>query len=143
MKKFLVIAVVVLVFVIVGIGITFATNNNKEDSTNNTQTQEPAKSEFEQIKGDMSKGAVLIDVRTPEEFTLEHAQGSINLPLGDIQNGITPNVPKNTKIYLYCRSGRRATEAKTILEQAGFTNVINIISLDKWKNMGGDTVKAS
>jgi rhodanese-related sulfurtransferase len=90
-----------------------------------------------QIQENIDSGSPLIDVRTPEEFAESHAVGAINLPVEKIQTGDIPNVAKDRIIYLYCRSGRRATEAKTILEKAGFTHVINITSLDNWKHLGG------
>lgn len=90
-----------------------------------------------QIQENIDSGSPLIDVRTPEEFAESHAVGAINLPVEKIQTGDIPNVAKDRIIYLYCRSGRRATEAKTILEKAGFTHVINITSLDNWKSLGG------
>ena len=90
-----------------------------------------------QIQENIDSGSPLIDVRTPEEFAESHAVGAINLPVEKIQTGDIPNVAKDRIIYLYCRSGRRATEAKTILGKAGFTHVINITSLDNWKHLGG------
>lgn len=90
-----------------------------------------------QIQENINSGSPLIDVRTPEEYTTSHAEGAINLPVEKIETGETPNVAKDRIIYLYCHSGRRAAEAKTILEKAGFAHVISIISLDNWIHLGG------
>lgn len=69
---------------------------------------------------------LLIDVRTPEEFSREHAEGAINLPLDEIQNGILPDVNKDEVIKLYCRSGGRASVAENILRKNGFINLDNL-----------------
>jgi phage shock protein E len=92
---------------------------------------------YSQIQENIDSGSPLIDVRTPEEYAESHAEGAINLPVEKIQTGETPNVAKDRIIYLYCHSGRRAGEAKAILEKAGFTHVISITSLDNWITLGG------
>ncbi len=69
---------------------------------------------------------VLIDVRTEQEYAAKHRPGAINLPVNVIDKLIEAEVPdKNTPIVLYCRSGRRAAEAKNILELLGYKHVEN------------------
>lgn len=69
-------------------------------------------------------GAFLVDVRTPQEFAEGSVNGAINIPLDKIQSQITKL--KNQKhIVVFCRSGSRSGQAKSILEQNGFTNVTN------------------
>jgi rhodanese-related sulfurtransferase len=94
---------------------------------------------LKQINDNMQNGALLIDVRTPEEYMDGHAIDATNLPLKDIQNGETPNIAKDKVIYVYCQSGKRAATAKTILEQTGYKYVISVISLDNWVALGGRT----
>lgn len=69
---------------------------------------------------------ILIDVRTPEEFNLGHRDGAINFDLNLMIRGQLPNLPKDAKIEVYCRSGGRASAAKQILESAGFQDIENI-----------------
>lgn len=68
---------------------------------------------------------IYIDVRTPEEFASGHYPDAINHPVELIMQGILPELAKDTKINLYCRSGGRAGVAQQIMEQSGFTNVTN------------------
>ena len=69
---------------------------------------------------------VWIDVRTLEEYQDDHIDGHANITLATIQESSTlAGFDKDDQIHLYCHSGRRAGEAKAILESAGFTNVIN------------------
>ncbi|MFT4769968.1 MAG: phage shock protein E [Glaciecola sp.] len=71
-------------------------------------------------------GAVLIDVRTAEEFASGHLSGAINIPHGEIIEGIAElDVSQSTDIVLYCRSGNRSGIATTSLSEAGFSKAMN------------------
>lgn len=63
----------------------------------------------------------LIDVRTPREFESAHIDGSLNLPLDQLSQGLN-NLPTETLI-LICQSGQRAKRASEILSQSGLTNL--------------------
>lgn len=71
-------------------------------------------------------GAVLLDVRTPDEYRQGHIPGSKNVPLQSISKvaGMIDN--KSTPIFVYCLSGARSRQAAAILKQMGYTNVKNI-----------------
>jgi phage shock protein E len=71
---------------------------------------------------------VVIDVRTPDEWSSGHLENAMNIEWQDIQN-ITNSVNKDEKIYLYCRSGNRSGRATQILIDAGYSNVTNAGSL--------------
>lgn len=72
------------------------------------------------------QGAVLLDVRTVEEYREGHVKGSINIPL-DSLNKVGSKVPtKDTPIFTYCHSGGRSMQAASYLERLGYTNVKNI-----------------
>lgn len=68
--------------------------------------------------------AFLVDVRSPEEFADGNVKGSVNIPLDQVKNQLAKFKGKE-KIVVFCRSGSRSSQAKSILEQNGFTNVIN------------------
>lgn len=77
--------------------------------------------------------AFLIDVRTAEEYLSEHAEGAVNIPLENIEAGrlgLLANVPKNSQIDLYCRTGHRSGEAREMLAKLGYTQVTNLGGLD-------------
>ena len=71
-------------------------------------------------------GAVLLDVRTPDEYRQGHIPGSKNVPLQSISKvaGMIDN--KSTNIFVHCLSGARSRQAAAILKQMGYTNVKNI-----------------
>jgi phage shock protein E len=71
-------------------------------------------------------GALLIDTRTAEEFSGRHIDGAINIPYDEVTESIKSHAPeKSQPIVVYCRSGRRSGIAKSELEKAGYTNVVN------------------
>ncbi|EEI94326.1 rhodanese-like protein [Sphingobacterium spiritivorum ATCC 33300] len=69
-------------------------------------------------------GAFLVDVRTPAEFAEGSVKGAVNIPLDKIPTELSKFKGKEN-IVVFCRSGNRSGQAKSILEQNGFHNVIN------------------
>jgi phage shock protein E len=69
--------------------------------------------------------AAFLDVRTMEEWKNGHIHGAIHIDLANIKQGELPNISKDTEIFIYCRSGKRASEAAQILRENNFTRVIN------------------
>ena len=76
------------------------------------------------LKKIIDQGAFLVDVRTPEEFNVGHVKGSVNIPLHTISIQLA-KFNNNKNIIVFCRSGARSGQAKTILQQYGFNNVTN------------------
>lgn len=71
-------------------------------------------------------GALLLDVRTPEEFASGHLQGAINIPYDQISSRIEEvGSDKKRSIVVYCRSGKRSAAAMDTLNGLGYTGVIN------------------
>jgi rhodanese-related sulfurtransferase len=77
----------------------------------------------EELKG-IVNNAFLVDVRTPAEFAEGNVPGSINIPLDQVQMHMA-QFKNHENIVVFCRSGNRSGQAKAILEQNGFTNVVN------------------
>lgn len=72
-------------------------------------------------------GAILIDVRSPQEYNEGHLQGAISIPEYELKQR-KEELPKNidTKIILYCSTGRRSKKGKNKLEKMGYKNVYNL-----------------
>jgi rhodanese-related sulfurtransferase len=67
---------------------------------------------------------VVIDVRTPEEYSVNHPAGAINIPHNELLAKITAQgIAKSDTIKVYSRGGGRAQQAKSALQSAGYTNV--------------------
>lgn len=67
----------------------------------------------------------IIDVRTKEEYDGGHIEGAELFDIMNMMYGKFPEIPKDAEILLYCESGSRATIAKSMMEQNGFTNIKN------------------
>ena len=78
-------------------------------------------------KMSMENNAVLLDVRTPEEHKSGYLEGAVLLPLAELESKISSKVAdKNTPVYIYCRSGRRAGTAIETLKAMGYTDLHNL-----------------
>ncbi len=81
----------------------------------------------EQARAYLKAGAVLVDVRTPEEFAAQSLPGALNIPLDRVQSDIANLVAdKSTVVLLHCRTGRRSGIAEKELRALGYTNAFNI-----------------
>lgn len=69
-------------------------------------------------------GAVILDVRTAAEFAAGHLDGSLNIPLDNLERR-SASLPKDKPIITCCASGMRSATAKNILLRQGFTEVYN------------------
>jgi phage shock protein E len=72
----------------------------------------------------VSRGAQIIDVRSPSEYQTGHVKGSINIPLQSLTNQ-TAKLNKNIPVITCCASGMRSASAKNILQSQGFSEVYN------------------
>ena len=71
--------------------------------------------------------AIVIDVRSPGEFSGGHVDGAINLPIDTItEDDLRKTTQPDQPIILYCHSGGRASVVKKRMETWGFTNVYNL-----------------
>ena len=71
-------------------------------------------------------GAVLLDVRTPQEYSEGHIPGSKNVPLQTIDKVRSVVENKDTELFVYCYSGARSRQATVMLQHMGYTKVRNI-----------------
>jgi len=71
------------------------------------------------LKTIYQNGAVILDVRTPEEFRTGHIKGAINTPVDQVKGAISDLKKKNKPVITCCRSGARSGMAKSLLEAAG------------------------
>ena len=75
----------------------------------------------------LKEGAILIDVRSPQEYNEGHLQGAISIPEYELkQRKEELPINKDTKIILYCTTGKRSKRRKNKLEKMGYKNVYNL-----------------
>ena len=80
--------------------------------------------------------AILVDVRTEDEWSEAHAVGAVHIPIDTFSKNFANQLDKQKEIYVYCGSGKRASAAKLELDTAGYT-VRNIGGLSDWVRLGG------
>lgn len=74
----------------------------------------------------IDSGALIVDVRTAEEFAAGHLKNAINIPFQSIKMGLEKlHIDKDKSIVLYCRSGRRSGVANETLVKNGYSNTYN------------------
>ncbi|POS02524.1 rhodanese-like domain-containing protein [Flavobacterium croceum] len=83
------------------------------------------------VKEFIDNGAVIIDVRTYEEFASGHIKGSKNIPLQIISSKINEIKKWNKPVIVCCRSGMRSAQANSILNQNG----IQCINGGSWNSL--------
>ena len=81
----------------------------------------------------MTVDRIFIDVREPYEYASGHVKGAINIPPAELMAGAKKlaDVPKDTELVLYCRSGSRSNASMSYFKQLGFTNLVNGINKDQ------------
>jgi rhodanese-related sulfurtransferase len=116
MKKVL---IVLLLFVLVGC------SSNKNGVINYMKAKELM----------INNQAILVDVREEDEYNEHHIAGASLLPLGEIDEDSAKEVIGDTDKYVivYCKSGKRSSEAYNKLKDLGYENVYNLGSIDNWK----------
>ncbi|HYO88379.1 MAG TPA: rhodanese-like domain-containing protein [Candidatus Limnocylindrales bacterium] len=83
---------------------------------------------------------LLIDVRTPEEFASGHLPNAVNISLQDLPARLG-EVPADEPVVLYCRSGNRSAQAATLLNDAGYTQVLDLGGIIDWQAAGYQVVQ--
>lgn len=84
-----------------------------------------------------TRGAVLLDVRTKEEYAGCHIDGSVNIPL-DRLDTVREKIPdKATPIFVHCLSGGRSASAAAYLKRNGYNRVYDIGGMNSYR---GETI---
>lgn len=74
-----------------------------------------------------TEGAMLLDVREPDEYAQGHIPKSHNLPLSRLEQTAGLLIPDpDTPLFVYCLAGTRSRQAVRLLMELGYTNVQNI-----------------
>jgi phage shock protein E len=93
--------------------------------------------ELQKLVAEKTAPYILVDVRTPEEFSSGHIPTALNIPYEQIVEK-APTTDKGALIIVYCRSGSRSTAAADMLKKAGYNRVVNFGGISRWK---GEIVK--
>lgn len=122
------ISFLLLLFLLVG-----CTASNKQKNSYRQISMDEAVTMMEE-----ESGYIILDVRTPEEFSERHITDAINIPNEMIGTEEIQELPdKEQLIFVYCRSGNRSRQASGKLVELGYTNIVEIGGINDW---AGDTV---
>lgn len=79
----------------------------------------------------VQNGALLLDVRTPEEFKAGHIPGAKNIPVQELTARVS-EIEAGRGVVVYCRSGARSAAARGLLMNAGHRDVLDIGAMGNW-----------
>lgn len=98
--------------------------------------------DVEELARRLDGGAVLIDVRNPDEYTAAHVPGARLLPLGELPYR-TGEVPPDVQVLLICRTGNRSMVAAEFLSEQG-VDAVNVAGGTKaWVESGRAAVEGA
>jgi molybdopterin/thiamine biosynthesis adenylyltransferase/rhodanese-related sulfurtransferase len=85
-------------------------------------------------------GAVVLDVREPDEYEQGAIPGAVHIARGTLESGIEGRIPdKSTPLIVHCAGGTRSAFAAQTLAQLGYTDVVSVAGgFNKWKDEGRD-----
>lgn len=73
------------------------------------------------------ENAVILDVRTPEEYSLGHLEDAVNINWYDIDfKDKVGDLERSKTIYVYCKAGGRSAKAAAVMREMGFKNVVDL-----------------
>ena len=100
----------------------------------------PAVQEISQqdLMSNPPEGVLILDVRTPGEFGEGHVPNAVNIPHNELASRLKElNAAPGRPIVLYCKSGRRAGMAATVLAGAGYTDLHHLTGdMNAWSAAG-------
>lgn len=81
----------------------------------------------EELKNKINQGAILLDVRSKQEYQEGHLIGAINIPEYEIEKRVEKEISKkNQLIVVYCQYGTRSRNVYIKLRNKGYTNIYNL-----------------
>ena len=122
-------------------------SEKKEEQKTEQKTEQKAEQKAEQkteqkaelMKGEtlleeQKSGALVVDVRKPEQYNEGHIKDAKNVPLASIETEFEKvEANKDKKIILYCNTGNQSGQALEKLKKMGYTNVHNAQSVKQYK----------
>ena len=82
---------------------------------------------LDELKQFQKEGAIIIDVRSPQEYKEGHIDGAISIPEYEMKKEAEKRLmDKNKNIVVYCSSGGRSKKAQKLLKKLGYSHVYNL-----------------
>ena len=90
----------------------------------------------DEVRTLLTRGAQLVDVRTPGEYAAGALPGASNLPVEAITQWVN-RLDRDKPVLLYCRSGARSGAARNFLRGLGFRETYNLGAYTAWRDCAG------
>lgn len=84
-----------------------------------------------QAKEHVNAGALLVDVRSADEFSAGHIHNAVNIPVGELDQRMA-ELPTDRAIVVYCASGMRSGRALALLQRSGRDDVYDLGAHRNW-----------
>ncbi len=144
MKKLLFSLMLGITFLTTTVSCQNATKNTAQNTAQAaTQTSPDLSTADFQKKLAVEKNALILDVRTPQEYANGHLQNATTINFFDTDFKEKVNkLDKNKPVYVYCAVGGRSAKATKILQESGFKTVYNLLGgFNGWSAAGLPSVK--
>lgn len=115
----------ILIILLCGLFLVACSENSDNDLITYTEAKEMM----------INDSAILLDVRTEEEYKKDHIEGATLLTLETINSATISNITTNKEeiLIVYCQSGKRSSQAKAELEKIGYKKVYDLGAMNNWK----------
>lgn len=89
---------------------------------------------MDELKNKQNQGAIIVDVRSSQEYNEGHLIGAINIPYYEIKKNVNNIIKdKGQEIVVYCQEGVRSKQAYKILKKMKYDNVLSLYKgLNNW-----------
>lgn len=84
-----------------------------------------------EVSAALQHGAVVVDVRTPQEFAQDAVPGAVNIPVDQLPRRLS-EVDPSKPVIVYCAAGTRSARAARVLREAGYTEVLDLGGRSAW-----------
>ena len=82
---------------------------------------------YDELLQKQKQGAVIVDVRSEQEYNENHLRGAISIPQYDINSKVETEIPdKEQEIVIYCTSGIRSRKVYDKVKKLGYEKVYNL-----------------
>lgn len=95
-----------------------------------------------ELRRALAEGAIVLDVRSPEEFRQGHHPAARNVPMDELRGRATELGDRDRPVIVYCASGMRSRRAVRILKEAGFQRVLDAGALRAMPRMPDEPTNA-
>lgn len=111
--------------------MVFAAACGGEDQSATPAVAESVVETADSVAAPVASELTLIDVRDIDEFAAGHLPNATNIPFNDgTLAAQLPTLDPNVAYGVYCRSGNRSGQAVALMNEAGFTNVVDLGGLE-------------